>query len=773
MSGKRAADKQLTDRNWDDEDRDDEPSQNGEFAQAPAAEIATRKIRGLPQRKGAKTTAAADAPAPSKPLFGGFGAPTNPFGANPTSATNGQATDAAQAKPNPFATLSFGFAAPANNAAPSTLPAAPTFSFGASATTKPAATDADAAKPATTFAGFGASAAPTQSKSQDSSALKYFTALRGLNVSLVEALTAEVDRDPFINLATSSAGLDKIKQKYLEHRNKIEQEYKKTGGKSDAASSTASAASTSAPASTAPGTSAASQPATTSFAFASATSAPQSKPTTAFSFSASTTPPKASEPAKAEDKPKADDKTAPAFAPPAPPSSFTFGGKPVATPPVSSESAKPVSGGFVFNPSAPKDPYQEESKFKLPAAAPAPAPAPAPAKEASPEPAASKPSGLNVAATKFQPTAPSPLRFGVSGSSPTKTEDATNDEGKKPAGFSFGATFGAFAKGESGKKNADEQKTAGEKKESAPAATTTFAFGQPAKSESTASAPAPSAPAATFSFGSSTTAKPSSGVSFGAFGSAATSTPTKPLQLKPQSSPPLATAFGGSSPPAFAFGAALGTKKESSTAFKPSPGFSFGVPSGGASPGFGFGASSSSTSTGFSFGSTASNAATAGSENTSRAQSVAASDTAPSTVDGGEGEPASSTADDDGAAWSSGLFGQGAGEEGESVLHQVKTKVYVLAKEGAQEKGVGVLSIKEKDGDNGKKVRRVLTRNEGNNSVMMNFLIQPSMQPKIEKTFVTILGFEGSEPTMYRLRVKTKEMAEELYQRLVDATKQA
>ncbi|KAK4051026.1 hypothetical protein OIV83_003155 [Microbotryomycetes sp. JL201] len=770
MSGKRAADKQLTDRDWDDEDKDDEPTQNGEFAQAAPAEIATRKIRGLPQRKGASSTAqAAAAPAAAKPLFGGFGSSPNPFAAlsTPPAATNGASSATADvAKPNPFATVSFGATQPASANSATSM-----FSF---VTTKDSSATNDAAKPPAPAFSFGTSTAPVPSKAQETPALKYYTALRGLNVSLVEALTAEVEKDPFVNLATTSSGLDKVKQKYVEHRQRIEAEYTQAGRKSEPTSTAApipatksAEAEASAPAPPAP--------AAPSFAF---TSSAPSQPATGFSFAASPSPPKASEPAmaskalKGDTQPKSDTKGS-ALAPPAPPSSFTFGGKPVTQASTPTEPSKPVSGGFVFNPSAPKDPYAEESKFKLPAAAPS-APAKASSSESSSGP---KSSGLSATATKFQPAAPSPLRFGVSDST-AKGDDPSGN--KPPAKFSFGASFGAFAKGDAGNKKQDDEasKKANGNVEAGSPATTSEApksapqFGQPAAG-ATSGPSAPSAPAAepTFSFGSSTSSTPSTAFSFG--GPAAT--PTKPLGLKPQSSPPLATAFGSGSPPAFAFGAALGPKKDSPSAFKANPGFSFGV-STGASPSFGFGSSASSSTSAaaapaapaFAFGAV-SNAATAGSALSSRAESLAGSDTAPSTVDG----EAVSAADADAASSSSGLFGQGVGEEGETVLHQVKTKVVVLGKEGPQEKGIGILSIKEKTGDDGKTVRRVLTRNEGNNSVMMNFLIQPSMVPKLEKTFVTILGFDGSQPTMYRLRVKTKEMAEELHKQLLDAAKQA
>lgn len=49
---------------------------------------------------------------------------------------------------------------------------------------------------------------------------------------------------------------------------------------------------------------------------------------------------------------------------------------------------------------------------------------------------------------------------------------------------------------------------------------------------------------------------------------------------------------------------------------------------------------------------------------------------------------------------------------------------------------------------------------------LQNFRILPTFTVTLQKTFLTFLGFEGASPVHFRLRVKTKEMAEEFQQAL-------
>lgn len=113
----------------------------------------------------------------------------------------------------------------------------------------------------------------------------------------------------------------------------------------------------------------------------------------------------------------------------------------------------------------------------------------------------------------------------------------------------------------------------------------------------------------------------------------------------------------------------------------------------------------------------------------------------------------------------------GAGEEGEIVFHQVRGKVFSL-KDGSKDLGVATISIKEREED-GKKKFRLLARHEVNGAVLMNFALYPDFNPKVEKAFLTFLGFDADgKPLQFRLRVKTKEMVEELDQKLREASKQ-
>lgn len=56
--------------------------------------------------------------------------------------------------------------------------------------------------------------------------------------------------------------------------------------------------------------------------------------------------------------------------------------------------------------------------------------------------------------------------------------------------------------------------------------------------------------------------------------------------------------------------------------------------------------------------------------------------------------------------------------------------------------------------------------------MIQNFRLTPSFDAKLEKTFLTFLGFDGQEPMMYRLRVKTKEDAEAMAQALEKAVQE-
>ncbi|GAA5867493.1 hypothetical protein JCM3774_003852 [Rhodotorula dairenensis] len=262
---KRGAEKQLTQDNVEDDDR--EQNGDGEFAKASEQALAGRKIRGMPKRAGAKggaaqppaatTTSTEPTAAQKTPLFGATAAP-NPFAAFGTS-SNPPAAPAASAAASPFT-----FGVPAAPAPAPTQPEAtqaaagtPSFSFAPAGTStfsfsasQPSA--ASAAPPTFSFGGsssfgssaFGSSAfssapaasvpaaappAPARTKTErsQSPALTYYTSLRAMNLSLVDALSAAVEKDPFVDLSADGL-LDKLRDKYISYRSKVQSEYDAT-----------------------------------------------------------------------------------------------------------------------------------------------------------------------------------------------------------------------------------------------------------------------------------------------------------------------------------------------------------------------------------------------------------------------------------------------------------------------------------------------------------------------------------------------------------------
>lgn len=700
---------------------------------------------------------------PQKPSpFGGVASP-NPFAALSGSSSTATAS-------NPF-TFGSSTAAPASNGA------APSFAFGSTTTTfsasAPSSSTPAFGAPATSSFTFGAQtkpAAPAPAPAQ-SDKLKYYTSLRALNVSLLDAILSRIDKDPFIDLSSDGV-FDKLKQKYEEHRTRVDKEHgmAKEDKMAVEAPSSSSAAAAPAPA-PAPafeipeifrnppkpvpiadltdtrGTDAA--PASSS--------APQ-KPTVADDGIPDIfkNPPKPVPIADLSEE-AGENK----IAPPAPPAVFAFAGSAVKSTPSSSSSSAPPAGGFVFKPDS--APNVEKSSFTFPAAASSSPSAPvasAPSASASTTKSSTRdelkpPSAPKLAPAKLTnpPSKPSPLRFGESVSPPTTPEKGAmaGGEAQKPkTGFSFGAQFGKIAKGEKegegeAKKDEGEKKddpaTVEEGKKEAPkpmfsfGSSTTgspFSFGS---ATSTSTAPATTA----FSFGSAampsssteTPAKPAP--SFGGPTPFSTPASTSIFSAKLASSPPIAASFGSSSPPSFGFGAALQPKdKDQPATFAAgrNTGFAFGSNIGSAgSTGFTFGSAAPpsndknqpvQTTTGFSFPSstpastsTDSTSAPAASANpfsftTATAPPAADTSAAPSTA--GETDSRAQT------PGANPFTAPGEGEEGEDVLHSVRGKVWKIEGGQAKELGIANVSIKERQ-DNGK--IRLLARNETNGAVLI------------------------------------------------------
>lgn len=65
------------------------------------------------------------------------------------------------------------------------------------------------------------------------------------------------------------------------------------------------------------------------------------------------------------------------------------------------------------------------------------------------------------------------------------------------------------------------------------------------------------------------------------------------------------------------------------------------------------------------------------------------------------------------------------------------------------------------------------TLSELTRPAQQNFRLQPSFTVKLDKTFLTFTGFEGTEPMNYRVRVKTADEAQTLQKHLEDASRDA
>ncbi|KAG2015691.1 ran/spi1 binding protein [Coprinopsis cinerea AmutBmut pab1-1] len=214
---KRVADKQLIREEADVEETNDTGEPGTGFRKADEAVLATRKIRALPKRAAggsfnAAATPSAAAATNAPPKFGGFAG----FGA-PSSATS---------------SFTFSSPAPAStsfDATPKPPPATSTPSTSITASNGPSST-------AKTFAGFLSTpstngtaetktnlfpTAPPKSTGAESnnSSVDYYSSLRGLNVSVLDAIKKYVDEDPFTDL---SELLEQYKKLRLDVQNKFD-----------------------------------------------------------------------------------------------------------------------------------------------------------------------------------------------------------------------------------------------------------------------------------------------------------------------------------------------------------------------------------------------------------------------------------------------------------------------------------------------------------------------------------------------------------------------
>ncbi|KAF8070678.1 hypothetical protein FPV67DRAFT_1448373 [Lyophyllum atratum] len=216
---KRGAERDLNKDNADDDDEIEEVPGEG-FRKASENVLASRPMRGLPKRSFVTDPGAAPqdpAPAPeatstSAPKFGGFSG----FG--------------------PPSNNAFPFTTPVGPSPFNTTPSQPSLFKPPPSTQTVASTASNTAK---TFASFldqpspkpgpmpSVSTAPTPSgeapSGEDPALLKYYTSLRGLNISFLDALSKATEEDPFADISDL---LDRYKSLRLNVQNEFDEKSK-------------------------------------------------------------------------------------------------------------------------------------------------------------------------------------------------------------------------------------------------------------------------------------------------------------------------------------------------------------------------------------------------------------------------------------------------------------------------------------------------------------------------------------------------------------------
>ncbi|MBW0493746.1 hypothetical protein O181_033461 [Austropuccinia psidii MF-1] len=216
---KRQAEKQLTDRNWRDEEGDEAPI-SGPMRTASPQVLQKRQIRALPNKAGLS------APKTNPNFAKGF-------------AISSPSSNSSPFSPLPHSSQSVNLAANPFN----------TFN-GASSTGSPFGS---LTNPSNLFAGLQASQptpSPNRSSLDDNQSIKptsnlhlgsqskksneplsseamttYYASLRGLNLSVAQALEGLMEKDPFVNLSST---FDCLKTNYLKHREEIVKELRQS-----------------------------------------------------------------------------------------------------------------------------------------------------------------------------------------------------------------------------------------------------------------------------------------------------------------------------------------------------------------------------------------------------------------------------------------------------------------------------------------------------------------------------------------------------------------
>ncbi|TEB38348.1 hypothetical protein FA13DRAFT_1761541 [Coprinellus micaceus] len=535
---KRVADKQLI-KDGREEDEDDDVGMG--FRKADESTLARRQIKALPKRSLAGAPGAGS-PAPSPAGLWGGAAPAAVASETEAAPMSKFAGFSGFGASSTTAASSFGVGAPSTNT--STSSGSPFgSSFGSSFGSTTLTTTAGASSSAKMFASFlggGATATngvdskpastpvtepllpaisvpATSTSGGDKQALHYYTSLRGLNVSLVDAINKYIEEDSFVDLSV-------LLEQYKSKRAEVQKEFdsKKAGPTKTNGAPAAPAQLTPPPASR------------SSFAppppSSSSTDIKAPSPGSGFSF----TP----KPAPLSSKPLS-------FTPPPPtgskssdskpaPEGFSFGGPPSTT------AAPSTLGGFPFGGASTAASSSGGSSFG------------APAKDSTPSSTPS-PSGFSFSApAKDTASSPAPSGFGF-GAPPKNTSSSLT-------GFSFGAP----AKFDASSPSSLPFSLSSTPSSSAPKP---FLFGseKPKEEDKGEAKPDASAPSSGL-FGAASTSSSTSSP-FGVFG--------KPAANSGFSFGPSAPALGGESKP-FSFGGGSSTPSVFGGAAGGGSGFAFG-----------------------------------------------------------------------------------------------------------------------------------------------------------------------------------------------------
>ncbi|OCH91445.1 hypothetical protein OBBRIDRAFT_886965 [Obba rivulosa] len=106
---------------------------------------------------------------------------------------------------------------------------------------------------------------------------------------------------------------------------------------------------------------------------------------------------------------------------------------------------------------------------------------------------------------------------------------------------------------------------------------------------------------------------------------------------------------------------------------------------------------------------------------------------------------------------------EGEGEEHEETMHEIRSKVFKMVKHSDKSEwgdmGVGILRLKR---HRETESRRLLLRNSSTGRVAINFIIYAGMTPTVQKNVVSFIGHDEGASTAFRIRTKTDEQANAL-----------